>query len=110
MKWFLVSVGIGSLVLAAACSKTNSPVGGVVTTLPTEALAVLAKADAFDGAADKVVKKCFTCSLGMDGKPDQFTKVGGYEVHFCKPECKKAFDTNPEKAILAGKLPEAAKK
>jgi YHS domain-containing protein len=106
MKWFLVSVGMGSLVLLAGCSKSTDNVSGP----SPHALSVLAKADAFDGTADKVVSKCFACNLGMDGKPELSSKAGGYEVHFCNPDCKKSFDADPQKAILAAKIPEPAKK
>lgn len=69
-------------------------------------LAALAKADAVDGATDKVVSKCLTCNLGMDGSPDHVAKVGDYELHLCSAHCKDGFEADPEKALLAVQIPE----
>ena len=71
-----------------------------------EVLAALAKADGADGKTDKVVSKCVTCALAMDGKADHAATVGDYKVHLCSDDCKKKFDTDPDKALLALKVPE----
>lgn len=64
-----------------------------------EVLAKLAKADAKDGAVDKVVHKCAGCSLGMDGDAKFELKVQDYAMHFCKQECLGRFQGDPAKAI-----------
>lgn len=66
-----------------------------------ESLAMLAKADAADGKVDKVVSKCVTCRLGMEGSPEHSVSYGEYAVHLCSEECKKTFSEDPEKALKA---------
>jgi hypothetical protein len=70
------------------------------------ALAVLAKADAADGKADKVVSKCLTCMLGMEGRPENAATYGKFTLHFCSTTCKEKFLKDPEKAVLALKFPD----
>jgi hypothetical protein len=72
-------------------------------------LAAVAKADAADGTVDKVVSKCVTCMLGMEGKPEFAAAWGEYTVHLCSAECKETFTKDPEKALLALKFPEEKK-
>ncbi len=109
-------LAIAFLVLAVAgCeggNKEASPPSGdpastVATPQPSAAgLAVLVKADAADGAADKVVSKCLTCNLGMEGSAEHVAMLGDYKLHLCSDECKTGFEAAPEKALLALKLPE----
>ena len=74
----------------------------VAAPLPSVAgLAILAKADAADGATDKVVSKCLTCNLGMDGDSQHVAKMGAYQLHLCSAECKGKFEAAPEKALLS---------
>ena len=68
-------------------------------------LAVLAKADLVDGSEDKVVSKCGTCALGMDGKAEHSLKTSGYTMYFCSEHCRDAFAENTDKSILAMKIP-----
>lgn len=68
--------------------------------------AKLAEADEFDGQTDKVVSKCASCALGMDGKSEHALAVSGYTLHFCSEGCKTGFDKDTTKAILALKIPE----
>ncbi len=68
--------------------------------------AKLTEADEFDGKTDKVVSKCASCALGMDGKSEHALEVSGYKVHFCSEECKTGFEKDTTKAILALKIPE----
>ncbi len=68
--------------------------------------AKLAGADKFDGKSDKVVSKCPSCALGMDGKSEYALEVSGYKLHFCSEDCKTGFEKNTTKAILALKIPE----
>jgi YHS domain-containing protein len=69
------------------------------------ALVALAKADAADGKVDKVVSKCLTCMLGMEGKPENAATYGEFTLHFCSKNCKEAFLSDPEKVVLALKFP-----
>ena len=68
--------------------------------------AKLAEADEFDGKTDKVVSKCASCTLGMDGKSEHAMEVSGYTLHFCSEDCKTGFEKDTTKAILALKIPE----
>lgn len=95
-------------VFAASCTKESAapapaapPPAAAVTP---EMLAVLAKADAKDGATDKVVHRCAGCALGMDGKPEFALKVQDYTMHFCKAGCLEPFQGDPRKQILAMKV------
>ncbi len=69
-------------------------------------LANLARADALDGAEDKVVSKCAACKLSVDGNDENTIVVEGYTMKFCSVECQRAFDKDPEKAVLAMEFPE----
>ncbi|MCH8881688.1 MAG: hypothetical protein IID34_17620 [Planctomycetes bacterium] len=68
--------------------------------------AKLAEADKFDGTIDKVVSKCPSCALEKDGKSEQALEVAGYKLYFCSEDCKKGFEKDTTKAILALKIPE----
>lgn len=68
--------------------------------------AKLTEADKFDGTTDKVVSKCPSCALEKDGKSEQALEVSGYKLHFCSEDCKKGFEKDTTKAILALKIPE----
>lgn len=68
--------------------------------------AMLTEADEFDGKTDKVVSKCASCALGMDGKSEHALEVSGYTLHFCSEDCKTGFEKDTTKAILALKIPE----
>ncbi|MEE2750469.1 MAG: hypothetical protein VX519_03500 [Myxococcota bacterium] len=61
-------------------------------TLGADALANLAKADAKDGAEDKVVSKCALCALHMDGSPEHAVSAGEYSLHMCSADCKAYFE------------------
>ncbi len=67
---------------------------------------VLAKADEFDGAADKIVSKCSSCGLGMDGKAEHAVSAHGYTLHFCSDDCKTGFSEDLDKSLLALKVPD----
>lgn len=68
--------------------------------------AKLAAADIFDGTTDKIVSKCPSCALAMDGKSENALEVSGYTLHFCSEDCKTGFEKDTTKAILALKIPE----
>lgn len=68
--------------------------------------AKLAAADALDGNVDKVVSKCPSCALSMDGNSEHALQTSGYTLHFCSEGCKTRFDEDATKAILALNIPE----
>ena len=68
--------------------------------------AKLAMVDKFDGKTDKIVSKCASCALGMDGKSEHALGVSGYTLHFCSEYCKTRFEQNTTKAILVLQIPE----
>ena len=68
--------------------------------------AKLTEADEFDGKTDKVVSKCASCALGMDGKSEHALEVSGYTLHFCSEDCKTGFEKDTTTAILALDIPE----
>jgi hypothetical protein len=88
------------------CDRPSGSGGSDPATQPSqEALVVLARADALDGAEDRVVSKCLTCSLGMSGHAKHASQFGPYELHLCSLACKKSFDADPEQAVLTVKFP-----
>jgi hypothetical protein len=74
--------------------------------LTDELRARLAAADAADGKTDNVIEKCVSCKLQMAGKPEFASTVADYRVQLCSAGCKKAFEGDPGKLLLA--LPAAA--
>jgi Fe-S oxidoreductase len=96
---------------AAGCSSTDVPSTPKSSESQVDRgaalLAAAAKADAADGTVDKVVSKCVTCMLGMEGKPEHAAAWGEYTVHLCSAECKETFTKDPEKALLALKFNDA---
>jgi YHS domain-containing protein len=77
----------------------------ISTEMRADVEARLAKADAIDGAVDKVVSKCPACRLAMDGKSEHALDVVGYKLHFCSDACKQKFEKDPAKEILAMVIP-----
>jgi len=71
-----------------------------------QVVAMLAKADAFDGNVDKVVHHCAGCSLHMDGSEKHELTVGDYKMYFCSDDCLQRFGKDAEKNILALAIPE----
>jgi YHS domain-containing protein len=106
----ITSLGLLSAFLIMGCGGGKTPSvadNSVNAAKPSAAaLAALAKADAADGKVDKVVSKCLTCMLGMEGKPENATAYGEFTLHFCSKTCKEAFLSDPEKVALALKFPE----
>ena len=92
-----------AFVLAACGGDKPAPVAPTAPVAATpEMTATLAKADAKDGAVDKVVHRCAGCALGMDGKAEMPLLVGEFTMHFCKPACldRYAKDAKGELARL----------
>ncbi len=87
-----------------ACRKDIPPEPSAETR--ARVAATLAKADALDGATDKVVAKCAMCALRMEGSPEHESKHAAYTMHFCSAGCKDGFAEDPVNAILAMDVPE----
>jgi YHS domain-containing protein len=60
-----------------------------------EVSAILAKADAVDGATDKVIGRCLMCALRMDGSAEIETEYEGYTLRFCNQVCLDTFKEDP---------------
>jgi YHS domain-containing protein len=101
-SWILVAC----LLLIGACDRgapgetqERSSVGDV----GDEVLARMAEADAADGTVDKVIRKCVTCSLYMDGDAAYTATAHGYEVHLCSESCLDRFQRDPDRAVRSMK-------
>lgn len=68
---------------------------------------LLAKADKFDGTEDKIVSKCSSCGLGMDGNAEHAVSAHSYTLHFCSDKCKTGFSKDLDKSILALVVPKS---
>lgn len=75
--------------------------------IQAEVEAILAKADQFDGLADKIVSKCAACALAMDGSPDYAVTAHGYTLHMCSAHCKESFEKDMDRSILAMNVPDS---
>ncbi len=71
-----------------------------------EMLAKLATADRLDGKADKIVVRCASCALSMDGIADHALKAHGYTLYFCQAGCAQRFGEDIEASVLAMEIPE----
>ena len=89
---FVVFVGAVAL---AGCGRGEPR---SVTLQPAEE-AILARADAVDGTADKVVANCAGCQLQMAGKADHALTAGSYAMHFCSENCKTRFGEDMHASI-----------
>ena len=76
-----------------------------VAKMTAEMEAKLKEADALDGKTDKIIVRCASCELGMDGSKDNTVQVAGYTLYFCADKCKEGFAKDIEKAVLAMKMP-----
>ena len=75
--------------------------------LSEQVLTALRSADKLDGTEDKVVEQCYSCMLGMKGKPEFASQIGEYDLHFCKEGCQEHFDQDPEYFVTSTELPES---
>ena len=82
-------------------SPTATEAPAAPAPLTEEARAKLAQADAADGQVDHVVSKCVTCGLAMKGKVAYAATVEGYTFHLCSADCKRFFEKDPAKMLLA---------
>jgi YHS domain-containing protein len=100
-KWLLfVSMLVMSTILMG-CSGQEAPTAMDQTAPSAAALTALEMADSADGTSDKVVSKCPSCKLKMNGKAEHSATFGGYELHFCTDYCKESFEKDPEKALAS---------
>ena len=114
MNWAMV-LGTAAMFLPGCGDETPAPTTQPAASQPAAAadapseavLAMLVKADAADDdKTDKLVAKCAGCKLDMLGKAEFASKLGEYTVHLCSDDCKKGFDADPSKVILALKIDE----
>ena len=66
----------------------------------------LAAADRLDGKTDKIVTKCASCALSMDGKKEHSLKVDEYTLYFCTEKCKSGFAKNTTESIKSLEIPD----
>ena len=116
-RWSCCLVSMTLLVAAAGCPKaetgeTATPAADVAEPARSDAepqaevQAKLVKADLLDGQADKIVSRCASCALNMDGSSDHALKVLDYTMYFCTEGCAKTFAEDTTKSVLAMKIPE----
>lgn len=112
-----VLLGVGMLAILG-CGQSGNPSSGVAqpeastpavsdVAVTPEMADLLAKADALDGQTDKIVSRCASCALGMDGSEEHSLRVGEYTMYFCKEDCQQAFDQDVAESVLAMKVPAA---
>jgi len=102
-------------VALTACERQTKPQPEPPSTAPRrvelqltdELRARLAAADAADGKTDQLIEKCVSCKLQMAGKPEFTSTVADYRVQLCSAGCKRAFEGDPGKLLLA--LPAAGR-
>jgi hypothetical protein len=90
---------------STAMDKIKSGVEEGVAKVTAEMEAKLKEADALDGKTDKIITRCATCKLGMDGSKDNNVQVAGYTLYFCTGKCKDGFAKDIEKSVLAMEIP-----
>ena len=107
-----------SLVVVAGCPKEKAADTDAASLAETaksakssadnqaEVEAKLAKADLLDGNADKIVTRCASCALAMDGSEAHSLKVLDYTLYFCTERCASTFGEDATKSVLAMKIPE----
>lgn len=106
-----LSVVLTCAVFAAGCEKKSEPTSNTAAPSATaqpataELIVVMEKADAADGKKDKVVSKCTMCGLGMDGQGKFVSTAHEYQFHFCSEPCRNSFSKDPDKALMALKIP-----
>ncbi len=86
---------------AGAAVADGAAAGAAEETVDEDIGAALAAADAADGKIDRVVSRCMTCSLHMDGEEKYSADAYGYTMHLCSENCLFRFERNPARAIRA---------
>jgi hypothetical protein len=90
----------------AESAESKVPVAATATAVsdPTtdpDLMAKLAAADRADGTEDKVIGKCVSCGLGMQGSAQHALHYGPYELHACSPFCKERLEKEPATLVRA---------
>jgi hypothetical protein len=110
---FALVIAVGMFTVACGGSDAIPPVGtmpemvaptkdaGVVSEEKSTLVAALVSADKADGTVDKVITKCASCNLSMDGDPKYTVKVGEYTAHLCSQDCKVNFEQNGDEILKA---------
>ncbi|MCK6455368.1 MAG: hypothetical protein L6Q92_02380 [Phycisphaerae bacterium] len=101
----VMRAGFAGLLFCAAVAGCKSGSAPPSDSDRSAVKAMLAKADAFDGATDSVVSKCASCALGMDGKAEHTLAVEGVTMRFCSDDCLKSFGKDTTQSVLAMKIP-----
>ncbi|MFH1748174.1 MAG: hypothetical protein ABIG44_14150 [Planctomycetota bacterium] len=65
----------------------------------------LALADKLDGTEDKIIERCVSCKLLMDGKEEHALEMYGYTFYFCSEKCSQSFAEKSKEVIMALKIP-----
>ena len=91
----------GSAPPPAPAKVENSEPAPTPLKVDAEGEALLAKADAEDGAEDKIVTKCAVCALHMDGSEEHVVNAGEYALHMCSDSCKTHFESDPAAGMAA---------
>ena len=95
--------------LLASCGSDEAPAQESTASQPSlddpAVAAALVKADAFDGTEDKVVSRCVTCSLRMDGLEAHPSEIGDYTFHLCSADCLERFEGGKEAALMGVRYP-----
>ncbi len=76
-----------------------------VVKVSAASMAKLAEADKADGTEDKVITKCYSCALGMDGDAENSATIGEYTAKFCSEACCKHFAEDADTLIAETEIP-----
>jgi len=99
-------VWLEGLVQSGAAPGDCASAAHALKSLSRNAGAKLAKADLLDGKADKIVTRCASCALGMDGKAEHSLKALDYTMYFCTAGCAERFAKNMTESIEAMEVPD----
>ncbi len=107
---YMCSVGSLLFVMLDSCKKEGDARQTEKPQARTDVLAEyagkLAKADLADGKQDKIISKCVTCSLNMDGKKENSRKALDYTLYFCTPRCAEKFSEDMSGMLAGLKIPD----
>jgi len=69
-----------------------------------ELSAQLVAADRLDGSEDKVVSKCASCALHMNGKEEFALELADYRLDFCSDFCQNNYREDGAGKLMALKI------
>ena len=112
-----LALSLLAVVLIAGCSNSEEPAAAAEPAAPAAAAEaqipevspetaaaaapIRMAADMLDGTEDKVIGKCASCALTMQGSEEFASNVEGYELHFCSKDCKDHFEANQTETLMA---------